>query len=135
VEEINLGLPLADALRNLETKIPLTEVRLWSAALVVQREAGGSLAELLDKLGGVIRDRFRIEGTIKTLTAQNRMSAFVVSAVPVAIAIMMYFMDPEGTTEVLANPTGQMMLGVARGARRRGAGHDAGHEHGPRRFH
>jgi tight adherence protein B len=62
MEEINLGLPLNDAMKNLQQRAPLQEVRLFSTAMMVQREVGGSLADLLNKLADVIRDRFRIEG-------------------------------------------------------------------------
>lgn len=110
MEELNLGLPLTDALKNLQERIPLPEVRLFNNAIVVQREAGGSLAELLNKLGDVIRDRFRIERQVKTLTAQNRLSAWVVSSMPVFLALFMYFMDPEMMGTAFGNPVGRLML-------------------------
>jgi len=72
IEEVNLGLPLGDALKKFEERMNLPEVRLFNTALMVQREVGGSLAELLTKLSTIIRDRFRIERLIKSLTAQNR---------------------------------------------------------------
>jgi tight adherence protein B len=78
IEEVNLGLPLGDGLKKLEERMNLPEVRLFATALMVQREIGGSLAELLQKLADIIRDRFRIERLIKSLTAQNRMSAWTV---------------------------------------------------------
>jgi len=110
MEEMNLGLPLTDALRNLQQRIPLPEVRLFNNAIVVQREAGGSLAELLNKLGDVVRDRFRIEREIKTLTAQNRLSAWVASGIPVFLAGFMYASDPKMMQEAMNNPVGRFML-------------------------
>ncbi len=82
IEEVNLGLPLADALKKFEERMNLPEVRLFNTALMVQREVGGSFAELLIKLSTIIRDRFRIERLIKSLTAQNRVSAWTVCSVP-----------------------------------------------------
>ena len=81
IEEVNLGLPLPDALKKFEERMNLPEVRLFNTALMVQREVGGSLAELLNKLSNIIRDRFRIERLIKSLTAQNRVSAWTVCSV------------------------------------------------------
>ena len=110
VEEVNLGLPLPDALRKFEERMSLPEVRLFNTALTVQREVGGSLAELLTKLADIIRDRFRIERLIKSLTAQNRMSAWVVCCIPPALALFMFLKEPEIMREMLGNPVGQMML-------------------------
>src|ERR1044072_607997 len=85
MEEMKLGLPLNDALRGLQNRMPLAEVRLLGTAMLVQKEIGGSLAELLTKLATVVRDRFRIERQIKTLTAQTRASAWVVGCLPPVI--------------------------------------------------
>src|SRR5215467_8884968 len=74
IEELNFGQSIGETLKNLQERIPLPEVRMFSTALLVQRDIGGSLAELLNKLADVIRDRFRIEREIKTLTAQNRVA-------------------------------------------------------------
>jgi tight adherence protein B len=113
MEELNLGLPLMDALKNLQARVPLQEIRLFSTAMLVQREIGGSLAELLTKLADVIRDRFRIERQVKSLTAQNRLSAWVVCSIPPLLAAFMFAMDPVMMKEMLADPVGQMMLAAA----------------------
>ena len=73
----------------------LPEVRLFNTALLVQREVGGSLAELLNKLADIIRDRFRIERLIKSLTAQNRISAWTVSSIPPFLAVFMFIREPQ----------------------------------------
>jgi tight adherence protein B len=110
MEEVNLGLPLVDALKNLQRRIPLPEVRLLSIALVVQREVGGSLAELLNKLADVIRDRFRIERQIKSLTAQNRLTAWVVCCTPPVLTIFMFAMNPDMMNEFWQSSMGKGML-------------------------
>lgn len=115
LEEVNLGLPMVDALKGFEERVPLSEVRLLAIALLVQKEVGGSLAELLNKLADVIRDRFRIERQIKTLTAQNRMSAWVVASLPPALAVFMFMMDPSLMNETWRDPIGQTMYLVALG--------------------
>jgi len=110
LEEMNLGLSLTDALKKLQERVPLPEVRLFNNVLIVQRSTGGSLAEALNKLADVIRDRFRIEGMIKSLTAQNRLSAWVVSCTPVFIAVAMFLADPDLMDLVMNSPVGQKMM-------------------------
>jgi len=113
IEEVNLGLPLADALKKLEERMALAEVRLFNTALLVQREVGGSLAELLNKLADIIRDRFRIERLIKSLTGQNRMSAWTVCSIPPFLAVFMFVREPQMMNEMLTDPMGRAMLAAA----------------------
>ncbi len=113
IEELNLGRSIGDALSNLQERMPLPEVRMFSTALLVQRDIGGSLAELLNNLADVIRDRFRIERDIKTLTAQNRVAVLVVASLPPALFAFMFMMDPQLMTEVMASRVGQFMLTAA----------------------
>jgi len=113
IEEVNLGLPLADALKKLQERMALPEVRLFNTALLVQREVGGSLAELLNKLADIIRDRFRIERLIKSLTAQNRMSAWTVCSIPPFLAVFMFIREPAMMNEMMAHPMGRGMLAAA----------------------
>ena len=113
IEEVNLGLPLADALKKLEERMALPEVRLFNTALLVQKEIGGSLAELLNKLSDIIRDRFRIERLIKSLTGQNRMSAWTVCSVPPFLAVFMFIREPQMMNDMLSDPMGRAMLAAA----------------------
>ncbi len=113
IEEVNLGLPLGDALKKFEERMNLPEVRLFNTALMVQREVGGSLAELLNKLSNIIRDRFRIERLIKSLTAQNRISAWTVCSVPPFLAFFMFLREPEMMNKMMQNPIGRGMLAAA----------------------
>lgn len=113
IEEVNLGLPLGDALKKFEERMNLPEVRLFNTALMVQREVGGSLAELLNKLSNIIRDRFRIERLIKSLTAQNRVSAWTVCSVPPFLGVFMFLREPEMMNKFVANPIGRGMLAAA----------------------
>ena len=113
IEEVNLGLPLADALKRMEERMALPEVRLFNTALLVQREVGGSLAELLNKLSDIIRDRFRIERLIKSLTGQNRMSAWTVCSVPPFLGVFMFIREPEMMNDMLSDPMGRAMLAAA----------------------
>jgi len=113
IEEVNLGLPLGDALTKFEERMNLPEVRLFNTALMVQREVGGSLAELLTKLANIIRDRFRIERLIKSLTAQNRVSAWTVCSVPPFLAVFMFTREAEMMNQMMQHPVGRGMLAAA----------------------
>jgi tight adherence protein B len=113
IEEVNLGLPLADALKRMEERMALPEVRLFNTALLVQREVGGSLAELLNKLSDIIRDRFRIERLIKSLTGQNRMSAWTVCSVPPFLGVFMFIREPQMMNDMLSDPMCRAMLAAA----------------------
>jgi tight adherence protein B len=113
IEEVNLGLPLGEALKKFEERMNLPEVRLFNTALMVQREVGGSLAELLNKLSNIIRDRFRIERLIKSLTAQNRVSAWTVCSVPPFLAVFMFVREPEMMNRMMQHPAGRAMLATA----------------------
>ena len=113
IEEVNLGLPLAEALKKFEERMNLPEVRLFNTALMVQREVGGSLAELLTKLSTIIRDRFRIERLIKSLTAQNRISAWTVCSVPPFLAFFMFMREPVMMNKMMQHPMGRAMLATA----------------------
>ena len=93
-----------------EERMNLPEVRLFNTALMVQREVGGSLAELLNKLSDIIRDRFRIERLIKSLTAQNRVSAWTVCSVPPFLAVFMFIREPEMMNEIMGHPMGAQCL-------------------------
>jgi len=115
MEEMKLGLPLNDALKGLQNRMPLAEVRLLGTAMLVQKEIGGSLAELLTKLADVVRDRFRIERQIKTLTAQNRMSVWVVASLPPAVAAFVSVVDPRSMQAAWHSPVGRTMLLAACG--------------------
>jgi tight adherence protein B len=110
IEELNLGQPIGEALKNFQRRVPLQEMGLFRTALLVQRDIGGSLAELLSKLADIIRDRFRIEGEIRTLTAQNRVAVLVVSSMPPVLLAAMFAMDPKLMHEVVQSPIGWFML-------------------------
>jgi len=113
MEELNLGLPIGEALKNFLERLPLPEMRLFSTALSVQREVGGSLAELLNNLADVIRERFRVEREINSLTAQNRMAAWVVCSLPPVLFAGMYTIDPKMMSETAASDIGWFMFMTA----------------------
>jgi tight adherence protein B len=94
-EEQNYGLELKTALDNLVTRIPLQDLRMVTVAILIQKESGGNLAEVLDKTSYLIRERFRIKREIKTHTAQGRLTGWILTCLPPALGLVMYIMNPE----------------------------------------
>jgi tight adherence protein B len=112
-EQQNLGLPLRDALQNLAVRMPLADVRIFVTALTIQRETGGNLAEILDNLSHVIRERFKLVRQVKVFTAQGRLSLYVLVAVPPIMGTVMYVMNPSYTSLLFTDPMGVRMLVAA----------------------
>ncbi len=109
-DEQRFGLPLRDALLNLCDRVPLVDVRLFVIALLVQKETGGNLVEILDNLAHVIRERFRIAGEVRVRTAQGRLTAVILMALPLIMMLMLHFLDPDYIKILFVQPLGQMML-------------------------
>lgn len=112
-EEQNLGLSLKLALENLTRRIPLLDLRLCVTAILIQRETGGNLAEILEKVAYTIRERFRILGDLKTLTTSSRMSAWLLCGLPIFITIVISAMNPEYMSVMLSDPRGHKLVFVA----------------------
>jgi tight adherence protein B len=112
-EEQNFGLPLRDALLNMTERIPLVDVRFFVTALLIQKETGGNLAEILDGLARVIRDRFRIHREVKTRTAQGRLTAGILISLPPLMMLMLEIINPHYMHILFDDPAGPMVLAVA----------------------
>jgi tight adherence protein B len=111
-EEQNLGIPLEEALRGLSERVPAMDVRFFVTAVVVQRSAGGDLAEVLDKIGRLIRERFQIHGQVQALTAEGRLSGVVLLAMPPALLAFIYMTNPSYVSLLFSTPMGTKMLTV-----------------------
>jgi len=112
-EEQNLGLSLKLALENLTQRMPLLDLRLCVTAVLIQRETGGNLAEILEKVAYTIRERFRIMGDLKTLTTSSRMSAWLLCGIPIFVAFAVTWMDPEYMSILWRDPRGHILILVA----------------------
>jgi tight adherence protein B len=112
-EEQNFGLPLRDALLNMTERIPLVDVRFFVTALLIQKETGGNLAEILDGLARVIRDRFRIYREVKTRTAQGRLTAAILISLPPLMMLMLQVINPHYVGVLFDDPLGPKVLAVA----------------------
>jgi tight adherence protein B len=93
-EEQNYGLEMKIALQNLITRVPLQDLKIATTAILIQKESGGNLAEVLDKTAYVIRERFRLKRQIMVHTAQGRMTGLILTCLPVVLGIGIYFVDP-----------------------------------------
>ncbi len=112
-EEQNFGLPLRDALLNMTERVPMVDVRFFVTALLIQKETGGNLAEILDGLARVIRDRFRIHREVKTRTAQGRLTAGILISLPPLMMLMLEIINPHYMHILFDDPAGPMVLAVA----------------------
>lgn len=112
VREVNLGLGMEEALANLVRRIRSDDLDLMVTAIGVQQQVGGNLAEILDTIAFTIRERVRIKGEINTLTAQGRMSGYVVAFLPIGIAVTLNFINPAFMQPLFTQLLGQILLGT-----------------------
>jgi tight adherence protein B len=112
-EEQNLGLSVKLALDNLTQRMPLLDLKLCVTAILIQRETGGNLAEILEKVAYTIRERFRILGDLKTLTTSSRMSAWLLCALPIGVAFMVTVLNPEYMSVLWKDPRGHYLIAAA----------------------
>jgi len=111
--EQNLGIKIEEALLNMAKRVDQMDVRFFVTAVLIQRQTGGDLAEVLDKIGKVIRDRIQLLGTVQALTAEGRLSGWVLLALPVLVFFVSLVMNPEYARTLLDTHSGRMMLGTA----------------------
>ena len=114
-EEINYGVPLNEALYNLADRVPLTDLRYLVIAVVIQRESGGNLAEILGNISHIIRQRLKLIAKVRVLSAEGRMSAWILGLLPFAVALFMLIANPEYVSTLWTDPFGIQMLWVSAG--------------------
>jgi tight adherence protein B len=112
-DEQNFGLDLRTAMNNLAIRVPLQDVRIFVAAALIQKESGGNLAEVLDKVAQTTRERFRLRKQIKVHTAQGRLTGWILSLMPVVLGFGMYLENPEGMSVLWTRPLGLKLLYTA----------------------
>jgi tight adherence protein B len=109
-DEQNFGLPMKDSLDNLSFRIPLLDVRFFATAVLIQRETGGNLSEILENLAHVVRERFKILRQVRVYTAHGRFTGYVLLALPAVLAIALSFINPEHMNLLFRERMGQQML-------------------------
>jgi tight adherence protein B len=109
-EEQNFGMSLKDSLNHLALRVPLLDVRFFATAVLIQKETGGNLAEILDNLATVVRERFKIRRQVRTHTAHGRYTGYVLLALPPFLAVALMFLNPEHMELLFKDPIGQALI-------------------------
>jgi tight adherence protein B len=112
-DEQNFGLPLKDALENLTERVPSLDVRFFSTAVLIQRETGGNLSEILENLAHVVRERFKILRQVRVHTAHGRFTGYVLLALPALLCVALMFINPDHMNLLFRERLGQFMLMAA----------------------
>jgi len=120
-EEQNLGIPIEKSLKNMLTRMPNMDLKFFVTAVAVQKQAGGDLSEVLDKIAYLIRERFKILGQVKALTAEGRLSGIVLQALPIVLFLTVYYINPEYVSLLFKEELGKQMLFYAIGLQILGA--------------
>jgi tight adherence protein B len=109
-DQQNFGLPLRDALNAMSERIPIIDVKFFVTAVLIQRETGGNLSEILDNLSHVVRERFKVLRQVRVHTAHGRFTGWVLLALPAGLGVVMSFINPEHMQLLYREPMGRMML-------------------------
>jgi tight adherence protein B len=112
-EAQNLGVSLEDAIEEMTNRVPNLDLRFFATAVILQRQTGGDLAEILDKIGHLVRERFIIWGQIQSLTGEGRLSGIVLLALPPALFVVMWYLNPGYSMTLFTDPMGHQMLAGA----------------------
>jgi tight adherence protein B len=113
LNEINFGVSVTDALKNLAGRIDCPDLRIFTISVIIQRETGGNLAEILEKNGTLIRERFKFEGKIRTLAAPGKLSAIIISLLPFVLAFLLSYVNPNYLGHIISDPMGRNALFIA----------------------
>jgi tight adherence protein B len=112
-EEQNLGIQLEDALNGMIARVPNLDLKFFVTSVMIQRQTGGDLAEILDRIGYVVRERYKILGQVKALSAEGRLSGVVLIALPIGLFLMMLYLKPDYISMLWTEPAGIKMSVVA----------------------
>lgn len=109
-DEQSYGVDMRAAMRNLVTRVPLPDMRIITTAILIQKESGGNLAEVLDKTAQVIRERFRLRDQIRVHSAQGRLTGLILSLMPLAMGLLLFAMNPEYIMVLFTHPLGHKLM-------------------------
>ena len=113
LDQINFGVSVSDALKNLAGRVDCPDLRYFVVAVILQRETGGNLAEIIESIGYIIRERFKLKGKIRILAAEGKLSAIILVAIPFFVIIALRFTSPEYINALFFEPAGRIMGAVA----------------------
>jgi tight adherence protein B len=113
LDEINFGVGVHDALKNLVNRVDCPDLKYFVVSVILQRETGGNLAEIIESIAHIIRERFKFKGKIRTLSAEGRLSAIILTSLPFLVAIAIRIINPEYMKALYTEPAGKVMAVVA----------------------
>jgi tight adherence protein B len=113
IDEINFGLSVSDALKNLTERVDCPDLRFFAVSVILQRETGGNLAEIMESLSSLIRKRFKFEGKVKILSSEGRFSAAVLLILPIVIGVLVQLLNPDYMEILYQEPSGRISIVVA----------------------
>ena len=113
LNEINFGVSVPDALKNLADRIDCPDLKYFVISVILQRETGGNLAEIIESLAYIIRERFKLYGKVKILAAEGKLSAIILVAIPFLVLIVLRFINPDYINTLFSEPAGRIMAGMA----------------------
>jgi tight adherence protein B len=113
LDEINFGVSIPDALKNLGERIDCPDLKFFVVSVIIQRESGGNLAEILENIGRLIRERFALQGRIQTLAGEAKLSAYILIALPFFVALFLFFFNREYIMLLTTDPLGKRMVSLA----------------------
>jgi tight adherence protein B len=112
-ESQNLGVPIEQALKDMTRRMPNMDLKFFATSVAIQRQTGGDLAEVLDKIGHIVRERFKILGQVMALTGEGRISGIVLMALPIALFFAVYYLNRPYVMLLFTDPLGKQMIAFA----------------------
>ena len=113
LNEINFGVSAGDAMKNLADRVDCPDLKFFVMSVIIQRETGGNLAEILENIARLIRERFKLQGRIRVLSAEGKLSAVILIAIPFVVALVLSFLNPRYINTLFVDPIGKGMVGFA----------------------
>lgn len=110
MDEINFGMGVPEALKNFSNRIDCPDLKFFVVSVIIQRDTGGNLAEVLEKISYLIRERFKLHGKVRALSAEGKLSAYILIALPFLVALYLMSVNPDYLMTLLADPLGKIML-------------------------
>jgi Flp pilus assembly protein TadB len=112
-DEINYGVGVSQALKNLAERVDVADLKFFVVSVIIQRETGGNLAEILENISYLVRERFKLVGHVKGLTAEGRLSATILCILPFVMAFVLFLINPEYMKTLFDDPLGPVLIGSA----------------------
>ncbi|MCG2688042.1 type II secretion system F family protein [Candidatus Parcubacteria bacterium] len=113
IDEINFGTGFSDAMKNLSSRVDCPDMKFFIIAVILQRETGGKLAEIIENISYIIRERFKLKNKVRAISAEGRISMMILVLLPFALLSALYLINPEYIMTLFVEPTGKIMVTIA----------------------